>query len=198
MKKLLTVPNILTLLRIIGSASLIFVAPLSLPFYIIYTFCGASDVLDGTIARATRSTSELGSKLDSIADLIFYLILLTKVFPTLYNALPVWIWIFAGAVIFIRCVAYISAVLKYKKFSSLHTYLNKATGFMLFLLPYFMRYAFDHTLIFCIAICTVGGLASAEELLIHLISSGYNEKEKSVICIVLSKVSRTSKQDDLH
>lgn len=192
MKKLLTVPNVLTLLRMIGSACLIFLTPLSLPFFIIYTFCGASDVLDGTIARATRSTSELGSKLDSIADLIFYLILLIKLFPKLYASLPIWIWIFVGAVIFIRGLAYISAALKYKKFSSIHTYLNKATGFMIFLLPYFMRYASDHTLIYCIAVCTIGGLASVEELLIHLISSGYNEKEKSVICILLSKISRTS------
>ena len=183
MKKLLTVPNILTLLRIIGSICLIFILPLSVPFFIIYTVCGISDVLDGTIARATKTTSELGSKLDSIADLVFYFVLIIKIFPMLCKGLPGWIWIIACAVVLIRCLAYLAAVLKYRKFSSLHTYLNKATGFFLFLVPYVMKCIESFTLTYCIAVCLIGGLASVEEFLIHLLSSGYNEKEKSVISI---------------
>ena len=72
MKKLLTLPNFLTALRIAGAACLLFITPLSPAFFIVYTFCGISDVLDGVIARASHSTTEFGAKLDSAADLLFY------------------------------------------------------------------------------------------------------------------------------
>ena len=71
-EKLLTPPNICTMLRIVGTVGLLLIRPLTLPFYLLYTFCGITDVLDGTIARATNSTSEFGARLDSISDLIFY------------------------------------------------------------------------------------------------------------------------------
>ena len=61
-EKLLTPPNICTMLRIVGTVGLLLIRPLTLPFYLLYTFCGITDVLDGTIARATNSTSEFGGK----------------------------------------------------------------------------------------------------------------------------------------
>ena len=70
-EKLLTPPNICTMLRIVGTVGLLLIRPLTLPFYLLYTFCGITDVLDGTIARATNSTSEFGARLDSISDPIF-------------------------------------------------------------------------------------------------------------------------------
>ena len=60
-EKLLTPPNICTMLRIVGTVGLLLIRPLTLPFYLLYTFCGITDVLDGTIARATNSTSEFGA-----------------------------------------------------------------------------------------------------------------------------------------
>ena len=77
-EKLLTPPNICTMLRIVGTVGLLLIRPLTLPFYLLYTFCGITDVLDGTIARATNSTSEFGARLDSIADLIFYAVMIVK------------------------------------------------------------------------------------------------------------------------
>ena len=62
-EKLLTPPNICTMLRIVGTVGLLLIRPLTLPFYLLYTFCGITDVLDGTIARATNSTSEFGARL---------------------------------------------------------------------------------------------------------------------------------------
>ena len=89
-EKLLTPPNICTMLRIVGTVGLLLIRPLTLPFYLLYTFCGITDVLDGTIARATNSTSEFGARLDSIADLIFYAVMIVKFFPILLEVLPVW------------------------------------------------------------------------------------------------------------
>lgn len=47
----------------------------SIPFYIIYFYCGISDMLDGYIARKIKNTSQIGAILDSIADIIFEIII---------------------------------------------------------------------------------------------------------------------------
>ena len=47
MKKLFSVPNILTAVRIAGAVCLLFAAPLSVFFYAVYTVSGVSDALDG-------------------------------------------------------------------------------------------------------------------------------------------------------
>jgi phosphatidylglycerophosphate synthase len=51
---------------------------LVLPLFVI---AGVTDVLDGWIARRLRSVSVLGSRLDSIADYIFY------------GSTPLWVWL---------------------------------------------------------------------------------------------------------
>ena len=74
MKK--NIPNIITAVRIIGAAVLLFVEPLVVPFYVIYTLCGLSDAIDGFVARLIGAESALGAKLDSVADLMFYAVML--------------------------------------------------------------------------------------------------------------------------
>lgn len=63
--------NIITGLRIIGSVVLLFFDVPSLPFYITYLLCGFSDMIDGTVARKTNAVSSFGSKLDTVADIVF-------------------------------------------------------------------------------------------------------------------------------
>ena len=61
--------NILTISRIPLSVLLLCTHPLSCSFYILYVFCGLTDVVDGFIARKTGSVSETGAKLDTPGDL---------------------------------------------------------------------------------------------------------------------------------
>ena len=63
----------------------------------IYTITGVTDVLDGAIARKYGTTSEKGAKLDSIADLLFYTLILIRIFPVMWVTLPKKIWIMVGA-----------------------------------------------------------------------------------------------------
>lgn len=65
--------NILSISRIMLLPALFFTYGNALLFTLIYLACGLSDVLDGYIARKTKSESTLGAKLDSIADLGFLL-----------------------------------------------------------------------------------------------------------------------------
>ena len=82
------IADTVTAMRIGASFLLLFLTLDTIWFLVVYTFAGLTDVLDGWVARKTGSISEFGAKLDSIADLLFYGILLIRLFPVLYQTLP--------------------------------------------------------------------------------------------------------------
>lgn len=178
MKKHITIPNCITASRFLGAIILIFTVSFSIPFYIIYTICGFSDAVDGLLARAMKKETEFGARLDSIADLTFYTVLLIKIFPFLWANLPVYIWYAVAIILTTRLSAYIVACIKYKKFASIHTYANKLTGLSIYFVPYLVK---TWTVPVCSTVCVIAFLASFEELLIHLTSKEYNPSNKSII-----------------
>lgn len=171
MRNLLTLPNMLTALRMVGAAILFFIPPLSMEFFIIYSLCGFSDVMDGVIARASHGTTDFGAKLDSCADLLFYAAMILRIFPVLWEKLPRLIWVFVLIVLALRLSAYLTAAVRYHRFAALHTYMNKLTGLAVFMMPYFI--AGNAGVVYCWISCAIGFLASAEELLIHMIRPEY-------------------------
>lgn len=177
MKKL-NFPNCITLARIIGTLCLFPIRPLSPAFYGLYTLAGFTDVLDGWIARRMKAESDFGARLDSIADLLFYGVMLVKLLPILRTILPLTLWCAAGIVAVMRLCAYGIAAWKYRRFVSLHTYLNKLTGASVFPLPYVLQSPF--AVLYCWAICSVAALASGEELLIHIRSKSYEQNRKTI------------------
>ncbi len=180
--KWITVPNCITMFRIVGSVGLLFVAPFTKLFYILYSLCGISDAVDGAIARITRSTTELGAKLDSIADMLFYAVVLLKIFPALWDTLPIFIWYGAISAILIRIASYVTAAVKYKRFASIHTYMNKLTSFTIFTVSYFV--GTDTALIYvCIAVAVFSNLAAIEEFFIHLTTGKYDPERKTLLNI---------------
>ena len=157
--------NIITILRILGTLLLSVTIPLSGEFFILYTLTGITDVLDGYIARKTNTCSELGSKLDSAADLMFYGIILYRLLPILAGMLPVGIWYVVMAIVVLRVFTYVFTAIKYKVFMSNHTYLNKMTGFCVFLIPYFVK--LPSILVgFCSFTCVVCAIASIYDLIL--------------------------------
>lgn len=179
MKIIRYIPNTLTILRIIGTVIMLFLSPISIPFYIVYTLSGISDVLDGVIARKANCTSNLGSVLDSIADMLFYAVMLYCMMPLLIESVPTVIWYWIVIILVIRLGAYTVAAIKFHCFASIHTYFNKATGLTLFLAPYaLMTSYFD---IYCVVICVVATLACIEELIIHISSNEYEPTRQSIL-----------------
>ena len=75
--------------RIFGSILLTFAPALSASFYAVYLICGLSDMLDGTVARKTNSSSPFGATLDTSADFQFAAVSLAKLAP--YIPFPVWL-----------------------------------------------------------------------------------------------------------
>lgn len=172
-----SIANIISIVRIFLVISLLFIKPLSVEFFIIYFLSGISDILDGYIARKTKTTSKLGEKLDSFADLIMVIILIILLVPILKLPVKIIDWIIIIALI--RVVSLIIAFKKYKIFGSLHTYLNKLTGFLLFISPVlFVTIPKDLVLY---GICIIATISAMEEVIINIVSSEFHANIKSII-----------------
>jgi len=172
-------PNIITSLRIIGTACLLFIEPFTTPFYIIFTLAGFSDLLDGWIARTMKTTSELGGKLDSIADLTYYTVMILRIFPALLAALPNWVWAAIVLAVGLRIVCYITAAVKYHRFASLHTYMNKVATASIFVVPYVVKT--PAAIPYCTFVSVLGCLSSIEELILHLTAKEYTTSRKTIL-----------------
>ena len=153
------IANILTGCRILGSILLLFFPAFSLAFYIVYLLCGFSDMIDGTVARKTNSTSRFGSQLDTIADLVFVVVAIFKLLPVIH--LPGWLWIWVGMIAIIKISNIIWGFISKKQFISLHTIMNKVTGILLFLLPLIIPFLELNYL--AIAVCSIATLSAIQE-----------------------------------
>jgi CDP-diacylglycerol--glycerol-3-phosphate 3-phosphatidyltransferase len=176
--EVLNLANAVTSLRLIGAIIMIFIEPLSGAFYAVYTICGLSDGIDGTIARKMGTSSEFGARLDSVSDIAFYLVMFIKLMPVLWEMMPMWIWYMVGAVLVIRMCAYGMAYLKYHRMAAIHTYCNKVTGALVFLIPYMLM--LPCYVVLCAITACVAMIGSFEEFLIHTVSPKYQTERKSI------------------
>lgn len=175
--------NLLTFFRMLGSLALALVKPFGVPFYMIYTLCGISDGLDGTVARRLGSADERGALLDSFADILFYAVMIYRLVPTLWNRLPIWVWVCAFVALGLRLTSYATAGVRYRRFASLHTWANKGTGFSIFVLPYLLLIGLPPA-VACTSVIAVATLASLEELLIHLLQKRYDPSIHSLFMLL--------------
>ena len=151
--------NIITGLRIIGSVALLFLDAPSFPFYITYLLCGFSDMIDGAIARKTNAVSSFGSKLDTVADIVFMAACAVKVLPMIH--LPVWLWIWIAVIAIIKFANIVLGFVLRKKLVVYHSVLNKITGSLLFLLPFTLQFI-EPTYSF-VVVCSMATIAAIEE-----------------------------------
>jgi len=129
--------NIITVLRIIMAVIMFFASTFSNGFYFLYTLCGLSDMADGFIARRIKTESKLGAMLDSFADVIFLVVVVLKIFPEI--KFEKWIWLWIVVITVIRIINILSGYIMHGKIIMLHTYLNKLTGLLLFIMIFLIR-----------------------------------------------------------
>lgn len=125
--------NVITGIRIVCALVLIFCPTFSTWFYVLYISGGISDVLDGIAARRLGKETKLGAQLDTVADIVFVLIVLIKVVRTVY--IPIWLIIWIACIAVIKFISIISGFVIYKRFVSEHTVMNKICGILLFAIP---------------------------------------------------------------
>ena len=168
-KEYITIPNIITSIRLVGALILIFLKPLSTPYIVVYSISGLSDAIDGFVARKMHSVSEFGSKLDSVADLSFFTVMMIKILPFLISGLPGSIWNYVTAIVLFRICIYVINAVRKKNLLSSHSYLNKASGLMLFVLPYLIDTEYLEP--FSWMLVGVTGLAAVYEFTYSIVKS---------------------------
>ena len=175
------IADTVTASRIALSLVLLFLPLRSVRFLAVYTLSGLTDAADGTLARKTGTAGDFGARLDSIADLSFFGVLMLKLLPVVYYEMPEGIWYGVCAVLVVRCAAYVVGAIRYRRFAPVHTWLNKLTGGAIFLLPYALVFSYGTG--FLKIVCALALLAAAEELAINIRFKEYCADRKSILRI---------------
>ena len=161
--------NLITGIRVLASVGLLFCPALSPSFFALYLLAGLTDMIDGPVARKTHTATAFGAELDTAADILFAAVCLVKLLPVLN--IPLWMFIWIGLIALIKIMNIVSGFVIRKRFVSVHTPMNKATGALLFLLPLTvscidLRYTAP-------IVCAVATFAALQEG--HLIRTGRRE-----------------------
>ena len=153
------IANIITGSRIALSLPLLFIPLSSAWFYVIYMFCGLTDMIDGTIARKTETVSSFGSKLDTASDLVFMAVCAVKLLPKIN--ICIWLWIWIAVIAIVKVTNIVIGFIRRRKLVALHTVLNKTTGLLLFFLPLTLQFIVPTYSL--AVVCTVATIAALQE-----------------------------------
>ena len=116
-------------------------------------------MLDGFVARKSKNTSKIGAILDSTADMIFVIVAMIKILPSLNISKGMIIWIVIIALI--KVTNALCSYIYYKKLVLPHTVANKITGFILFIAPFII--VNTNQIIFEFIICSIATFAAVQE-----------------------------------
>ena len=123
-------------------------------------------MIDGAIARNTGTVSKFGARLDTVADFVFMFVCSIKILPLMH--LPIWLWVWIIVVALIKIFNIALVFIHKKKLISIHSVLNKTTGFALFLLPLLLT--FVETNYSVATICLLATMVVAQE--VYFIAKG--------------------------
>lgn len=127
----LTIPNALSLYRLF-----------SFPFIMIFIFLGhgnlfaffiwfnlTTDILDGWIARRFNQMTEIGAKIDGLADSGTYLLAITGTLVLKWTVIqPVALWLYLFIAFFI--ISRLFTLIKLGDFMGFHTYGTRIAGYI--------------------------------------------------------------------
>ena len=130
--KLKYIPNVLTISRMVLVIALIFIPPLTPASIVLFLIAGATDMVDGALARRIKdASSELRAELDSIADMRMVVVGVFVILP----AMQVWPWLWYGvlAALGFKLMSAVPGIIKHRKVFFLHTISNKVLAMLLFI-----------------------------------------------------------------
>ena len=131
MKEILTIPNLITIYRLLVFPLILYFAITGKEslFAIFLVINLVTDAIDGFIARRFKMETEIGAKLDSFADNLTYLLVFIGIYVfKLEEFLPykVSLLIYIGMLL----LTVIFSLIKFGKFPSLHMYITKIGGYL--------------------------------------------------------------------
>ena len=180
--KLLSIPNILSISRLVLLPYLFFLlfTELKIAMLISYTIIGSTDYFDGKVAKKLNQVTDLGKTLDSVADLFFYLataFFLYYLFPDVITANFTLLMIFFG-------VLFLSFVISFIKCGQpllMHTTLLRYGAVLVYFL-FIFSFFFDTT-IFTAIIIVFYLIAFLEEILIFIIYGEVDPDTKHIFSL---------------
>jgi len=185
-KENLTIPNVLTLCRVVFIPLLLFQVhnEMRLAFLITYVLVASTDFFDGQIARRFNQKTDLGKILDSYCDLALYLTTayfiyvlypeqITPVLPMLY------------ALIAIIVLSIVISVVRTGKPIMMHTWLLKAPSGLLFI---YVIFSYFYSSPWALgAVIAVYMLGFVESIIIFIKYGDVNPDSKSMFHVELTE-----------
>jgi phosphatidylglycerophosphate synthase len=175
----LTIPNALSASRIIFLPLLYVFAlkGMEIPFVVAYALLGATDALDGFIARHFNQHSEVGKVLDSFADLPFYVstaFFMARLHMDYLRPNLLFLYIFFG----ILALSLVVSAIKLGKPILMHTIVLKVVAVLVYLLMILSTF-FDTTIFVTVVLCfyTLGFI---ESILIFLLNKSVDPDSLSI------------------
>lgn len=122
----MTIPNAITLMRILGSPLMVVLAIADRPYWLagLAVFLVFTEWLDGFVARRSHVTSAVGARLDTVADAVFYLSLLIALValrPATIAHETLWM----ATAIFGYAISWLASLVKFRRLPSYHTWAAK-------------------------------------------------------------------------
>ena len=126
--------NILTSIRIVCGLTVLIFPAFSGWFYVLYVIGGFTDLIDGTVARKLGTESPFGAKFDTVADIVFFLSVVIKIFSAVN--FPIWLLIWTGIIITVKIANIVIGFIKRKTFTAVHSTINKICGIFVYITPF--------------------------------------------------------------
>lgn len=180
MRGIKNIPNILSLSRIVLAFGMFFVAGKPMVLFWVIVVSGITDALDGFLARRLHCESDLGARLDSLGDLLFFSALV--LYAVQYQMQIIQSYIVGIYAIFvIKTLSLVICTIRNQTTYSLHTYGNKLTGILV--VVSICLILLTETGMFTGILVIVGILSASEELLIMCLAKQPDVNTRSIFLL---------------
>lgn len=183
-KFIFNIPNILSAYRLVMFPVILLFMYLGKENLFVIFLCISlvTDILDGFIARTFNMVTELGAKLDSIADTGTYILAITGVFMYKYNEFEPYLISFI-TFISLFVISHIIPLIRYKRLPSFHLYSWKIGGYIQGFF-FFTLFVFDFYPLFYIFMAIWGITAFIEHIIIQFIIDGMRSNLKGLYWVL--------------
>jgi CDP-diacylglycerol--glycerol-3-phosphate 3-phosphatidyltransferase len=186
--EVITIPNTLSVSRIVFLPVLaaLMLADLRMAFLVLYILVGATDSLDGMIARRFDMKTELGKTIDSVADLFFFLgslVFIYYLFPEIIESN--WNLLLLFYVMF--SLSFLVSWMRLGKPIVMHTQLLRLNGVLVYLVVILSFFMLERTIFLASVVLVIYFFAFAEEILIFLCYGDVDRDTKSIFHLMASR-----------
>lgn len=186
-KFVVNIPNILSLYRLLTFPVILLFMYLGKEELFVIFLCInlITDILDGLIARTFNMVTEIGAKLDSLADTGTYILAITGIFVYKYEEFEPYMISF---VIFISLfvLSHIIPLIRYKRLPSFHLYSWKIGGYIQGFF-FFTLFVFDFYSSFYLFMVTWGIISFLEHIIIQFVINELRSNVKGLYWILKDK-----------